>query len=99
MFSLSQSSGPAEEKRTQGLGLFFVAVYLACDSFTSQWQDRIFKKHKIDQFQMMFGVNLFSILFTCTSLLWVSQAYYSVCPSVLLVFFLSFCSVTLCTGK
>ena len=76
MFSLSQSSGPAEEKRTQGLGLFFVAVYLACDSFTSQWQDRIFKKHKIDQFQMMFGVNLFSILFTCTSLLWVSQAYH-----------------------
>ncbi|CAN0564212.1 unnamed protein product [Laminaria digitata] len=71
MFSLSQNSGPVEDKSTQWLGLFFVAVYLVCDSFTSQWQDRIFKKHKIDQFQMMFGVNLFSIFFTALSLLWV----------------------------
>ena len=58
---------------SQAVGLFFVVMYLVCDSFTSQWQDRIFKKHKIDQYQMMFGVNCFSIVFTCFSLLTVSQ--------------------------
>ncbi|CAM9600056.1 unnamed protein product [Scytosiphon promiscuus] len=71
MFSLSQSSGPkdGEENNTQAIGIFFVSMYLVCDSFTSQWQDRIFKKHKIDQYQMMFGVNCFSIVFTTFSLL------------------------------
>ncbi|CBJ27721.1 solute carrier family 35, member B1 [Ectocarpus siliculosus] len=72
LFSLSQSDGPkdGEETHTNLYGIFFIASYLVCDSFTSQWQDRIFKKHKIDQYQMMFGVNCFSILFTTTSLLW-----------------------------
>lgn len=102
MFSLSQSSGPVEEKRTQGLGLFFVAVYLVCDSFTSQWQDRIFKKHKIDQFQMMFGVNLFSILFTTLSLLWsgefgTSLTFISMYPDAL--YHVVTLSVTSATGQ
>lgn len=57
----------------QTIGLFFVVLYLVCDSFTSQWQDRIFKKHKIDQYQMMFGVNCFSIVFTLFSLVSVNQ--------------------------
>lgn len=70
LFSLSQSSGPKDgkETNTEAIGLFLIVMYLVCDSFTSQWQDRIFKKHKIDQYQMMFGVNCFSIFFTCFSL-------------------------------
>lgn len=75
MFSLSQKKAPDEDNQTKTIGLVFVAMYLVCDSFTSQWQDRIFKKHKIDQFQMMFGVNCFSILFTVGSLLWVSMSF------------------------
>lgn len=74
LFSLSQSSGPkdGEDHNTQLIGLFFVAIYLVCDSFTSQWQDRIFKKYKIDQYQMMFGVNCYSIIFTTLSLTFAS---------------------------
>eukprot|EP00904_Undaria_pinnatifida_P010700 jgi/Undpi1/6760/HiC_scaffold_21.g09239.m1 len=102
MFSLSQSSGPTEDNSTQWLGLFFVAMYLVCDSFTSQWQDRIFKKHKIDQFQMMFGVNLFSILFTTMSLIYSGEfskgfAFISTYPDAL--FHVVTLSITSATGQ
>ncbi|CAN0387747.1 unnamed protein product, partial [Discosporangium mesarthrocarpum] len=70
MFSLSESAGGDDEDRhTEVLGLLLVAMYLTCDSFTSQWQDHVFKKHHINQYQMMFGVNCFSVVFTMVSLL------------------------------
>jgi adenosine 3'-phospho 5'-phosphosulfate transporter B2 len=50
-------------------GIMILCVYVIADSLTSQWQSRVFKQHKVDQFQMMFGVNFFSILFTSISLL------------------------------
>jgi len=54
---------------TQMFGIAILCVYVLADSFTSQWQSRVFKEHKVDQFQMMFGVNAFSILFTTLSLM------------------------------
>ena len=40
------------------------------DSFTSQWQSRVYKDHPgVDQFQMMFAVNSWSILLTLGALL------------------------------
>ena len=44
-----------------------------CDSFTSQWQDRVYKTYRVDQYQMMFGVNFFSLLFTSMNLLWTGE--------------------------
>lgn len=42
--------------------------YLTCDSFTSQWQDKVFKKYNIDSYQMMLGVNTCSVILTSISL-------------------------------
>lgn len=45
-------------------GVALLGLYLLCDSFTSQWQSRVFKSYGIDQYQMMLGVNLWSMLLT-----------------------------------
>ncbi|KAM6128372.1 LOW QUALITY PROTEIN: adenosine 3'-phospho 5'-phosphosulfate transporter 1 [Pterocles gutturalis] len=48
-------------------GVVLLAGYIVFDSFTSNWQDALFT-YKISV-QMMFGVNVFSCLFTVGSLL------------------------------
>lgn len=50
-------------------GVLILAVYVFCDSFTSQWQDRVYKTYHVDQYAMMFGVNFFSLLFTSVNLI------------------------------
>jgi adenosine 3'-phospho 5'-phosphosulfate transporter B2 len=50
-------------------GILLIGFYLLCDSFTSQWQSRVFKKFGIDQYQMMLGVNVWSTAFTLIALL------------------------------
>ena len=42
--------------------------YLVADSFTSNWQERLFKEYHMSCLHMMFGVNVFSTLLTCVSL-------------------------------
>ncbi|CAM9491151.1 unnamed protein product [Chrysoparadoxa australica] len=71
LFSLSESKAKddGEGGNTQMIGLLLVVMYLACDSFTSQWQNRVFEQHKIDQYQMMLGINIFSIFFTTMAML------------------------------
>lgn len=49
-------------------GLIILAIYLTFDSFTSNWQKKLFDKYKISRYQMMAVVNCYSILLTCTSL-------------------------------
>lgn len=49
-------------------GLFLLCMYMVFDSFTSNWQSEIFKSYGITSLQMMWGVNLFSSLFTASSL-------------------------------
>merc|ERR1712224_838974 len=43
--------------------------YLCFDSFTSQYQQLLYKRHKMTPYQMMLGVNTFSASFTFISLL------------------------------
>lgn len=51
-------------------GILLLAVYIISDSFTSQYQTAIYKQYgKIDQFHMMFGVNLSAIVITTCALL------------------------------
>lgn len=49
-------------------GLLLLVLYMVFDSFTSNWQSEIFKTYGSTSLQMMCGVNLFSILFTVSSL-------------------------------
>mmetsp|Transcript_15252 Transcript_15252/g.21619 ORF Transcript_15252/g.21619 Transcript_15252/m.21619 type:complete len:353 (+) Transcript_15252:62-1120(+) len=71
LFSLNESGSSEDDevRETKFFGLLLVAMYLTCDSFTSQWQDKIFKTHKISQYQMMVGINTFSIFFTTLELI------------------------------
>jgi adenosine 3'-phospho 5'-phosphosulfate transporter B2 len=65
MFSIAERNAPSSSSNDDsGFGVFLLALYLCCDSFTSQWQSRVFKKFGIDQFQMMLGVNIWSMIFT-----------------------------------
>lgn len=68
MFLLSSGPEPRSSPATTLSGLVLLAGYIAFDSFTSNWQDALFA-YKMSSVQMMFGVNLFSCLFTVGSLL------------------------------
>jgi len=71
LFSFSESGKSGkEETATAFLGVCMLGVYIVFDSFTSQWQSRVYKDHPgVDQFQMMFAVNSWSILLTLGALL------------------------------
>jgi adenosine 3'-phospho 5'-phosphosulfate transporter B2 len=68
MFSLSEKSAKGEVT-TQLLGILLLAVYIGCDSFTAQYQSKVFKQYACDQFQMMYASNLVAIVLTTTWLL------------------------------
>jgi len=68
VFSFSENH-PKKELDTQMLGVAMLVLYVAADSFTSQWQTRVFKANpSIDQFQMMLYVNMWSIVLTLCAL-------------------------------
>jgi len=69
LFMLTEQKPKGGETDTTTVGLLILCMYVLCDSFTSQWQDKIYRAYKVDQFMMMFGVNFFSLLFTTVSLL------------------------------
>ncbi|XP_037541494.1 adenosine 3'-phospho 5'-phosphosulfate transporter 1 [Nematolebias whitei] len=68
MFLLSSTTSKHPSTVTTFSGIIILAGYIVFDSFTSNWQDNLFK-YKMSSVQMMFGVNLFSCLFTVGSLL------------------------------
>lgn len=68
MFLLSSSTNKHPSTVTTFSGVIILAGYIVFDSFTSNWQDNLFK-YKMSSVQMMFGVNLFSCIFTVGSLL------------------------------
>jgi len=91
MFSFSEKAGRGQgSMEHQALGILTLAMYLVSDSFTSQWQSRVYKEHpKVDQFQMMFATNTWSILLTLVALiaageLWVTIAFLVDNPAALL---------------
>ena len=59
LFTLSEKlgggSGNGEEKVDTMYGVVLLCMYLFCDSFTSQWQSRVYKQYGVDQYQMMLG--------------------------------------------
>jgi len=70
-FSLSKSSVADEQISFQQeiIGFGLLCMYVLSDSFTSQWQSKLYKDYgKIESFQMMFGVNVSSIIFTVIAL-------------------------------
>eukprot|EP00039_Didymoeca_costata_P015655 m.270427 g.270427 ORF g.270427 m.270427 type:complete len:420 (-) comp16263_c8_seq1:129-1388(-) len=58
-----------EDKTTSFSGLFLMVGYMMFDSFTSNYQSGLFKSYQMSKFQMMFGVNMFSCMFTLWSLI------------------------------
>ncbi|KAG9511114.1 Adenosine 3'-phospho 5'-phosphosulfate transporter 1, partial [Fragariocoptes setiger] len=54
-------------------GLTILGLYLAFDSFTSNWQSSLFKRYRVTQWQMMAASNFYSILLTLTSLVRLDQ--------------------------
>jgi len=73
LFFLNEKQGASVVASDSSLGLSLLALYLTCDAFTSQWQSKVYKQYKIDQFQMMVGTNAMSLLLTGGSLLFTGE--------------------------
>ena len=43
-------------------------LYVCFDAFTSNWQSKLFKKHKVSKMQLMIGINFWSALFIFISI-------------------------------
>lgn len=71
VFSLASKSGDSE-KTTNLTGLLLLLTYISCDSFTSQYQTKLYNRYgrvNIDQYQMMLGVNVSAIAITVSGLI------------------------------
>lgn len=70
-FSLSSKhSKSTTDEGFELTGFMLLSVYVLADSFTSQWQSRIYRDYgKIDHFHMMYGVNVSSIIVTTVALI------------------------------
>merc|ERR1719343_533173 len=71
IFSLSSKTSDSDTN-TQMIGLIFMLMYICCDSFTSQWQDKIYQQYgrsNVDQYQMMLSVNSWAITITTIGLI------------------------------
>jgi adenosine 3'-phospho 5'-phosphosulfate transporter B2 len=64
IFTLSENGSHDEDRNNTMWGIALLLLYLTCDSFTSQWQSRVYKTFAVDQYQMMLGVNIWSMLMT-----------------------------------
>jgi len=74
LFSYASKKGGDDEEdhQTQVMGLIMLITYVAFDSFTSQYQDKIYKQYgrdKVDPFQMMLGINVSAICMTTFGLI------------------------------
>lgn len=75
MFLLAANPAASDEDHARSTtettfaGVVILLGYMAFDSFTSNWQSELFRTYRISSVQMMFGVNLFSCVFTMGSLL------------------------------
>ena len=102
MFMFDGAGDRASEGGTTIAGVVMMGGYIGFDSFTSNYQSGLFKTHGVSKFQMMFGVNLFSCIFTLWALLqtgklWPSLAFVSSYP--LFGLHIAILSLTSCTGQ
>jgi adenosine 3'-phospho 5'-phosphosulfate transporter B2 len=64
-----KADSSSDQRVTDFAGFALLTAYVLTDSFTSQWQSKLYTDYgKIDQFHMMFGVNLSSIILTISAL-------------------------------
>ncbi len=68
IFSLASKEG-AEDRDTHSeiVGLVLLAMYVSFDSFTAQYQDKVYQQYgrdHVDPYQMMLGVNVSAICMT-----------------------------------
>jgi adenosine 3'-phospho 5'-phosphosulfate transporter B2 len=71
IFSITSKSS-SRDADTEIIGLFFLLMYVCFDSFTSQWQDKIYTQYgrpNVDPYQMMLGVNVSAICITTAGLI------------------------------
>lgn len=67
---LSKSSN--KDTATELIGLLYLLMYVSFDSFTSQWQDKVYTQYgrpNVDAYQMMLGVNVSAIVLTTAGLI------------------------------
>jgi solute carrier family 35 (adenosine 3'-phospho 5'-phosphosulfate transporter), member B2 len=70
VFSMAKNSSKAEDVETSITGVILLVTYVCSDSFTSQWQSRLYKDYgKIDQYHMMFWVNTWAVMLTLGALI------------------------------
>eukprot|EP00043_Microstomoeca_roanoka_P014038 m.138170 g.138170 ORF g.138170 m.138170 type:complete len:437 (+) comp15909_c4_seq3:137-1447(+) len=72
LFSKASDEGKLDSEdqgNTSFMGMLLLIGYMMFDSFTSNFQDHLFSSFKMSSYQMMFGVNLFSCIFTLWSLI------------------------------
>lgn len=65
------SKESTNESHTEFIGLLFMIMYISFDSFTSQWQDKVYQQYgrsNVDPYQMMLGVNSSAICITTAGL-------------------------------
>lgn len=71
IFSVASKSSDSDTT-TEIFGLLFMCTYITFDSFTSQWQSKVYDKYgkaNVDPYQMMLGVNSSAIVMTTTGLI------------------------------
>jgi adenosine 3'-phospho 5'-phosphosulfate transporter B2 len=62
----------------EAVGFVLLCTYVLADSFTAQWQSKLYNQYgKIDQWHMMYGVNMSSIIITLTVLVLTGELYLS----------------------
>eukprot|EP00494_Astrolonche_serrata_P029225 UN29492 len=69
VFKFGQSQGGTDDEELSDyflLGMVLISCYIICDSFTSNWQSRVYSTYSVGSLQMMVGINAFS---TCYLLL------------------------------
>lgn len=71
IFSMASKSS-SRDADTEIIGLIFLLMYVSFDSFTSQWQDKVYTQYgrpNVDPYQMMLGVNVSAIIITTAGLI------------------------------
>lgn len=68
LFFMFGSSDSKTTSVTTLTGIFLLSMYMLTDSFTSNWQQDLFKSYGMSSIQMMCGISLFSTILTASSL-------------------------------
>jgi len=73
IFSLASKEGAEDrDNHAEIVGLILLAMYVSFDSFTAQYQDKVYQQYgrdNVDPYQMMLGVNVSAICMTTFGLI------------------------------